>query len=49
MVEWFASNWTLAISIFWMLEKIVKVTPTPVDDILGDVLWKGLKKAVGKK
>jgi hypothetical protein len=49
MVEWLANNWTTAIAIFWGLEKIVKLTPTPVDDILIDILWKGVKKSVGKK
>ncbi len=49
MMEWLASNWTLALSIFWMCEKIVKMTPTKYDDILLDIVWGGIKKAIGKK
>ena len=48
-MEWMAANWEWVLLGFTIVEKIVKLTPTPVDDILVDVLWKGLKKAVGKK
>ena len=48
IVNWMVGNWTMVVAIFWMLEKIVKITPFPYDDILVDVLWNGLKKAMGK-
>jgi hypothetical protein len=48
-MDWITSNWTLCISIFWMLEKIVKITPMKADDILLDIVWGGIKKALGKK
>ena len=48
-MDWIASNWTLCISIFWMLEKVVKITPMKADDILLDIVWGGIKKAMGKK
>jgi len=43
------ANWTLLVALFWMLEKIVKITPTKYDDILVDIIWGGLKKIAGKK
>ncbi len=48
-MDWIASNWTLCIAIFWMLEKITKMTTfTQADDILIDVIWSGIKKALKK-
>ena len=48
-MDWMLENWTLCVAIFWMLEKIVKITPFPYDDILLDIVWGGVKKAAGKK
>ena len=48
-MDWVLSNWTMCIAIFWMLEKVVKITPFPYDDILLDIVWGGIKKAAGKK
>tara|TARA_Y100000310_G_C20255201_1_gene610997 strand:+ start:52 stop:198 length:147 start_codon:yes stop_codon:yes gene_type:complete len=48
-MDWVMNNWTLCIAIFWMLEKIVKITPISYDDILLDIVWGGIKKATGKK
>ena len=48
-MDWITSNWTLCICIFWMLEKVVKITPMKADDILLDIVWGGIKKALGKK
>jgi hypothetical protein len=45
-LQWIANNWTLMVAIFWLLEKIVKLTPTEYDDILIDMLWGFIKKAV---
>jgi len=47
-LNWFTENWTLAVAVFWMLEKIVKLTPFKADDILIDVIWGGIKKALDK-
>ena len=47
-MDWIINNWTLCLSIFWMLEKIVKLTPMKADDILLDIIWGGIKKAVKK-
>ena len=47
-MEWIADNWTTCLAIFWMMEKIVKITPFPYDDILLDIVWSGIKKSVEK-
>tara|TARA_R100001594_G_scaffold59171_1_gene93109 strand:- start:238 stop:381 length:144 start_codon:yes stop_codon:yes gene_type:complete len=47
-MEWLANNWDIALAVFVVLEKIVKLTPTKYDDILIDMVWGGLKKLVGK-
>ena len=48
-MNWILDNWTMCIAIFWMLEKVVKMTPFPYDDILLDIVWGGIKKVAGKK
>ena len=48
IMPWVASNWTLCVAIFWMLEKVVKLTPFKADDILVDIIYGGFKKALGK-
>ena len=48
-MDWMMENWTLCLSIFWMMEKIVKMTPMKYDDILLDMVWGTNKKAMGKK
>jgi len=48
-MEWFAEHWLWCVAVFWMLEKIVKMTPTKYDDILIDIIYGGLKKALGKE
>ena len=47
-MEWIIDNWTTCLAIFWMAEKAVKITPFPYDDILLDIVWSGIKKAVKK-
>ena len=47
-MEWIADNWTTCLAIFWMMEKNVKITPFPYDDILLDIVWSGIKKSVEK-
>lgn len=47
-MEWLVENWEWVLVGFFVAEKIVKITPTPYDDILLDVVWSGLKKIVGK-
>tara|TARA_B100000902_G_C26947215_1_gene733992 strand:- start:272 stop:415 length:144 start_codon:yes stop_codon:yes gene_type:complete len=47
-MDFFINNWDIALAIFVVLEKIVKLTPTKYDDILIDMIWGGLKKMGGK-
>ncbi len=47
-MEWLTNNWELALAIFFVAEKAVKLSPTKYDDILVDMLWGGIKKLVGK-
>lgn len=48
-MEWMISNWDICLTAFFILEKIVKLSPTKYDDIVLDVIWNGIKKAIGKK
>ena len=48
-MEMISNNWDLCLAGFFLLEKIVKLSPTKYDDILLDVIWAGIKKAIGKK
>jgi len=45
---WMGEHWATMLAIFWVLEKVVKLTPWKYDDILIDILWGGIKKALGK-
>ena len=49
MIEWFAANWPTCLAVFYGLGKNVKMTPTQYDDILLDIVWGSIKKALGKK
>ena len=49
MMEWLMANWPTCLAVFYGLEKIVKMTPTKYDDILLDIIWGSIKKALGKK
>jgi hypothetical protein len=42
------NNWDIALAIFFVLEKLVKLSPTQYDDILLDMIWGGIKKIGGK-
>jgi hypothetical protein len=35
--------------VFVIIEKVVKASPSKYDDILLDMVWGGIKKALGKK
>ena len=47
-MEWIANNWSECLAVFWMAEQCVKLTPMPADDILLDIVWSSIKKAVKK-
>lgn len=47
-MEWMLAHWLWLVGGFYVLEKIVKLTPTKYDDIVVDIIWGGIKKALGK-
>ncbi len=47
-MDWFISNWSICLAVFFLLEKLVKLSPTKYDDILLDVVWGAMKKALKK-
>tara|TARA_Y100000310_G_scaffold180621_1_gene180531 strand:+ start:473 stop:616 length:144 start_codon:yes stop_codon:yes gene_type:complete len=47
-MDWFISNWDVCLAAFFLLEKIVKLSPTKYDDILLDVVWDAIRKAFKK-
>ena len=47
-MEFLLANWDIALAVFFVLEKVVKLSPTKYDDILLDMVWGGIKKVVGK-
>jgi hypothetical protein len=47
-VEFALANWEYFLALFYVAEKIVKLTPTKYDDIVLDIVWGGLKKLVKK-
>jgi len=51
MSEWILANWEYILIGFYALEKIVKLTPWPYDDILFDAVLKPIfdKLPFGKK
>lgn len=46
-LTWMANNWVLALGIFYIAEKIVKLSPTKADDILVDLIIKGILRKLG--
>jgi hypothetical protein len=48
MMEWITSNWEWILVGYFVLEKVVKISPTKADDITLDIIWSGLKKVVGR-
>ena len=48
-MEFLANNWEWVLIAFMIAEKLVKMSPTKYDDIVLDVIWNGIKKAIGKK
>lgn len=49
MIEWLGQNWQYVLVVFFVLEKIVKLTPTKYDDILLEVFAGAIWKLVGKQ
>tara|TARA_Y100001951_G_C11160151_1_gene194306 strand:- start:483 stop:626 length:144 start_codon:yes stop_codon:yes gene_type:complete len=47
-MDWFINNWDICLAGFFLLEKLVKLSPTKYDDIVLDVVWNTIKKAFKK-
>jgi hypothetical protein len=47
-MQFVLENWEYFLVGFYILEKIVKLTPTKYDDIVLDMIWGALKKLIGK-
>ena len=45
---WFIENWDICLAGFFLLEKLVKLSPTKYDDIVLDVIWDAIRKVVKK-
>ena len=48
-MEWLADNYGIVLAVVMLAEKLVKLSPTKYDDIVLDVIWKNIKKLMGKK
>jgi len=48
VIAWMAVNWQYVLLAFYIVEKVVKLSPTKYDDIVLDIIWEALKKLVGK-
>jgi hypothetical protein len=46
MVTWLVANWMWILLGYFILEKVVKLTPTPYDDITVDILITGIWKVM---
>ena len=40
MSEWFTANWEYVLIAFYVLEKVVKLSPSKKDDVLFDTILK---------
>ena len=45
-MDWIASNWSICLTVFFVLEKVVKLSPTKYDDIIFDMILKPIKNKV---
>ena len=45
---WLLKNWQFVLLVFYVVEKIVKLTPFKQDDILFDIIGGAIWKLVGK-
>ena len=48
-MDFLTNNWEWCLLGFMIAEKLVKMSPTKYDDIVLDMIWGGIKKAIGKK
>ena len=49
MTEWITSNWEIVVIVFFVIEKVIKLSPTKSDDILLDMVLKPLYEKMKPK
>ena len=49
VIAWLGGNWLIVVGVFYILDKFTKLTPWKGDDFIVDVIYGGIKKALGKK
>ena len=49
MTEWIQSNWEIVVIIFFIGEKLIRISPTKNDDILLDMILKPLYEKMKPK
>jgi len=49
VVAWVSANWLKTVGVLYILDKIAKVTPWPVDDFVVDTIREALKVMTGRK
>jgi len=49
MIEFITENWQYMLLVFYVAEKVVKLTKTKYDDIVFDIIVGGIYKLIGKK
>ena len=47
-MDFLTNNWEWVLIGFMIAEKLVKLSPTKYDDIILDMIWGGIKKALKK-
>jgi len=47
-MNWIIGNWEYALLVYFVAEKVVKLTPTKYDDITLDIIWASLKNITKK-
>lgn len=46
-LAWMGANWPVMLGVFYLAEKVVKLSPTKADDILVDLIIKGILRKLG--
>ena len=47
-MSWMLENWEIMLAVFYLAEKVVKLSPSKKDDILVDMVWNGIKGVLKK-
>ena len=47
-IPYITGHWYWFLALFYVAEKVVKLTPTKYDDIVVDILWGAVRQLAGK-